>query len=105
MSNTTPQQSKKPATHAGAHAGENLIFEEWQVRRELGTTFEKDGKRYLKTEFEKEKILRPRVKITQDEANIFNEGRIVHSSNRVFSVMLLPGQKLEPLVREIKEKR
>lgn len=73
-------------------------FQEVEVRR---LPFTKEGNT-LTTEFDILKVLRPRVLITQDQANEINSGRMEHEGNSIFIMYVLPDQKIEPLIREIR---
>jgi hypothetical protein len=84
------QQSKKPVS-------EKLLFDEVEVRR-LNPV--KEGNKLI-TKFERHKVLRSNVRITQYQADVLNEGRIVCDHNVFFVLYLLPGQEVEDWVREI----
>jgi hypothetical protein len=74
-----------------------LVFQEVEIRR-LDPV--REGSKLI-TRFERIKVLRTKVNIRQEEADAINEGRAVHPDNKYFVLYLLPGQEVEPLVREL----
>lgn len=44
------------------------------------------------------RIIRTKVRLTQAQADTFNYGRKENPGNSVFTLLLLPGEKIEPLV-------
>jgi len=67
-----------------------LEFEQWRINREWRT---KNNQRC--DLFQKIKLERPKVRITQQQADVLNRGVITHDSNTNFSLYLLPGFKSE----------
>ena len=90
-------KSRKEQTTANAKstAATSLHFQEVEVRR-LNSV--REGNKLI-TRFEKFKVLRQKVNITQEEADTINTGRIEHPDNKFFSLYLLPGQEVEALIK------
>lgn len=92
---TAVSSANKVATHD--LWATKLRFEEVEIRRMPATR----DRNKLITTFERLKVLRSNVKISQYQADILNTGRTEHPSNNIFAVYLLPGQELEPLVKTL----
>jgi hypothetical protein len=80
-------------SEATATATGKQQFEEWQVYRNMPVRI--DGK--VVTTFDKIKLLRPCVKVTKDQVESLNYGKIIHPDNRSFTLLLLPGEKVPTL--------
>lgn len=80
-------------TKKSAETGTAPAFQEVEVRR-----VETRDNGILTVKFERLKVLREHVKITQDEGDAINRGRFDHSGNIIFVVYLLAGQEAEDII-------
>jgi hypothetical protein len=52
----------------------------------------------LKITFDKVRVTREKVKISQAEADALNNGRKDHPDNKYFAMYLKPGEEVEPII-------
>lgn len=77
---------------------EPVYFQEVKVHRAQSIV---DG--VMTHNFEVIKVERPKVKISQEEADILNHGRKEHTGNTIFTLFVKPGEKIEPLLINAKK--
>jgi hypothetical protein len=75
----------------------NLVYEEWQCWQNLPVN--QGGKRVIA--FDKIKLLRPKVKITEKEAELNNLVKL-DPANKSLKLYLLPNEDVKPIIVESK---